>query len=251
MITQLEIGDVSVDIVFKDIKNVHLSVYPPTGRVRISAPSRMSLDNIRLFAISKLGWIRKHQTKLLSQDRETPREYLDRESHYLWGQRYLLDIVEQNGAARIEIEHRTLKLYVLPRATADRKAEIVDELYRAELKAAAKPLIEKWAARLQLPVPRVFVQRMKTKWGSSNPARSTIRLNLDLAKRPVICLDYVVLHEMAHFNVPNHSDKFAELLDRNFSNWRLVRQQLNEAPLSATNWDAEMLVGSARKQRGM
>ncbi|WP_341857987.1 M48 family metallopeptidase [Sinorhizobium medicae] len=232
MVTELEIGDVSVDVVFKDIKNVHLSVYPPTGRVRISAPCRMSLENIRLFAISKLGWIKKHQSKLLSQERESPREYLERESHYLWGQRYLLRLADRSDAPAVVVEHRHIVLHVGAEAPVQKRQAVLDDLYRRELKQAARPIIAKWESQLSVAVDRIFVQRMKTKWGSSNPRLRTIRLNLELAKKPVESLDYVVLHEMAHFLVPDHSLRFVGVMDENMPNWRLIRKTLNDAPLS-------------------
>jgi len=231
MTTELNIGGIPVDVVFKDIKNVHLSVYPPTGRVRISAPSRMTIENVRLFAISKLGWIKKQQGKLLSQERETPREFLERESHYAWGRRYLLRVEETDGHAGVDIRHRDMALHVEPGASVQRRQELVDDWYRRELRQAAAPLIHKWEIALELQVSRFFVQRMKTKWGSSNPALRTIRLNLELAKKAPECLDYVVLHEMLHFIVPNHSNRFQALLDEKMPGWRHVRQGLNEAPL--------------------
>lgn len=232
MVTELEIGDVSVDVVFKDIKNVHLSVYPPTGRVRISAPCRMSLENIRLFAISKLGWIKKHQSKLLSQEREYPREYLERESHYLWGQRYLLRLADSGEVPAVAVEHRHIVLHVGAEAPVQKRQAVLDDLYRREIRQAARPIIAKWESQLGVAVDRFFVQRMKTKWGSSNPRLRTIRLNLELAKKTVESLDYVILHEMAHFLVPDHSSRFVGIMDKNMPNWRLIRQTLNEAPLS-------------------
>lgn len=232
MVTILEIGDVSVDVVFKDIKNVHLSVYPPTGRIRISAPCRMDLENIRLFAISRLGWIKKQQSKLIAQERESPREYLERESHYLWGQRYLLQIEEGDGAAGVTIRHRHIAIHVEPMAPASRRQAVLDDWYRRELRAAAVPLIAHWEKVLKLELKRFFVQRMKTKWGSSNPHRGSIRLNLELAKKPPECLEYIILHEMLHFVVPNHGARFVGLLDEHMPGWRLIRQTLNEAPLS-------------------
>lgn len=232
MVAELEIGDVSVDVVFKDIKNVHLSVYPPTGRVRISAPCRMSLENIRLFAISKLGWIKKHQSKLLLQERESPREYLERESHYLWGQRYLLRLEDSDEVPAVVVEHRHIVLHVGAEAPTQKRQAVLDDLYRREIRQAARPLIAKWESQLGVAVDRFFVQRMKTKWGSSNPHLRTIRLNLELAKKTVESLDYVILHEMAHFLVQDHSLRFVGIMDKNMPNWRLVRQALNEAPLS-------------------
>ncbi len=232
MITVLEIGEVSVDVVFKDIKNVHLSVYPPTGRVRISAPCRMDLESIRLFAISKLGWIKKHQFKLLTQERESPREYLERESHYLWGHRYLLKVEEGERAPAVTVQHRHIVVHVEPMAPACRRKAVLDDWYRRELRSAATPIAARWEKTLNLQLKRFFIQRMRTKWGSSNPQRGSIRLNLELAKKPPECLDYIILHEMLHFIVPNHSARFVGLLDEHMPGWRHIRQALNSAPLT-------------------
>ena len=233
MVSELRLGDISVDVVLKDIKNVHLSVYPPTGRVRIAAPSSMSLETIRLFAISRLGWIKRQQRKQRAQERETPREYIERESHYLWGRRYLLRVVEGAARAYVVIDHRHIELGVRAEADAAKPQAVLDSWYREELRSAASELIEKWQERLGVEVERFFIQRMKTKWGGSSPARRTIRLNLELAKKDPECLDYVVLHEMAHFLVPNHSEGFVALLDQHMPNWRDVRKHLNDLPLPA------------------
>jgi predicted metal-dependent hydrolase len=236
MVAELSIGGVSVDVVFKDIKNVHLSVHPPTGRVRIAAPARMRIEAVRVFAISKLSWIKKQQIKLQAQARESPREYLERESHYLWGNRYLLRINEEEGPSGAASDHRAIVLTVPPHASMERRREILQSWYRAEMKTALEPLIGKWEKRLGVRVARTFVQRMKTKWGSSNPRLQHIRLNLELAKKPPQCLDYVVLHEMLHFLVPDHSEGFVALLDNHLPQWRIVRQTLNEEPLAHAEW---------------
>jgi predicted metal-dependent hydrolase len=236
MVTELNVGGVLVDVVFKDIKNVHLSVHPPTGRVRIAAPARMKIEAVRVFAISKLDWIRNHQSKLKAQERESPREYLERESHYLWGNRYLLRIIEGERPSGAISAHRTIVLTVPQRATTEKRRQILEGWYRAEMKAAVAPLVVKWERRLGVRVERAFIQKMKTKWGSSNPRLHHIRLNLELAKKPPACLDYVVLHEMLHFIVPDHSAPFVALLDHHLPQWRTVRQTLNEAPLSHADW---------------
>lgn len=233
MNTELTIGEISVDVIFKDIKNVHLSVYPPTGRVHISAPRRMSLENVRLFAISKIGWIKKHQAKIQDQPRETPREYLERESHYVWGRRYLLTIQEGGTKPAVSLGVRTLELAVPDGALPNIKEEILADWYRTELRKRATPLLDKWAKHLNVDLRTFYIQRMKTKWGSSNPQRKTVRLNLELAKFPPECLDYVALHEIAHFIVPNHSPEFIAILDRNLPGWRTIRDRLNEGPLPA------------------
>jgi predicted metal-dependent hydrolase len=232
MVAELTLGGVSVDVVFKDIKNVHLSVHPPTGRVRIAAPARMKMEAVRVFAISKLGWIKKQQSKLKSQEREPPREYLERESHNLWGTRYLLHIREGERPSGVISSHRKIVLTVPHRASSDNRRQVLEAWYREEMKAAQEPIIRKWEKRLGVRVERAFVQKMKTKWGSSNPHLRHIRLNLELAKKPAQCLDYVVLHEIAHFITPNHGPRFVSLLDHHMPSWRNTRQMLNEAPLT-------------------
>ena len=144
MRTRIQLGDIGVDVVRKDIKNVHLSVHPPTGRVRIAAPERMSLDTVRVFAIAKLPWIKKQQRKLREQERETAREYLDRESHYVWGQRYLLKVVEADQPASVELSHGRMILRVRPGTDKAKRQAIVEEWHREQLRKAVPPLIEKW-----------------------------------------------------------------------------------------------------------
>jgi predicted metal-dependent hydrolase len=236
MESTLKLGSVTVDVVKKDIKNVHLSVYPPEGRVRISAPLRMSPTSIRLFAISKLQWIRRQQGKLVDQERETPREYLERESHYLWGKRYLLQVVEVESSPRVEIRHRTIALYVRTSSGEDRKRELIEEWYRTQLREAAQPLIVKWERAMGVKVDKVFVRRMKTKWGSCSRTSSSIRLNTDLARKPPACLEYIVVHELAHLIEPSHNDRFIALLDRMMPNWRSYKRLLNQLPVRHENW---------------
>jgi predicted metal-dependent hydrolase len=236
MITELRLGEIAVDVVLKDIKNVHLGVYPPTGRVRISAPKRMSLDTIRVFAISKLGWIKQHQKKLRNQERETPREYLDRESHYVWGKRYLLKLVERHGVPKVELKHRKMILRILPGTSDETKHATLARWYREQVKAAAPALIVKWEPIIAVNVERVFVQKMKTKWGSCNHGTHSIRLNTDLAKKPPECLEYIVVHEMVHILEPTHSTRFVALMDRLMPQWRACRDELNRLPVCHENW---------------
>jgi predicted metal-dependent hydrolase len=233
---RLHLGDLSVDVVLKDIKNIHLSVYPPTGRVRISAPTRMSIDTIRVFAISKLGWIRQQQSRFQRQERESPREYLDRESHYVWGKRYLLKLVYEEAAPEIELKHRRMCLRVRPGTTDERKRAVLDEWYREQLKKAVPSLIAKWEPIMGVKVGRVFVQQMKTKWGSCNTDSKNIRLNADLARKPRECLEYIVVHEMAHLLVRHHNERFIGLMDQYMPNWKLLRQTLGNAPLAHKDW---------------
>jgi predicted metal-dependent hydrolase len=236
MVTKIELSEIAVDVVKKDIKNVHLSVYPPTGKVRISAPLRMDLETIRMFAISKLGWIRQQQKKVSEQEREPPREYLDRESHYVWGRRYLLQLIEKDAAPEVELKHNKMIVQTRPATSEEKKQAVLDEWYRAQLKEAALPLIAKWEPLMDVKVERFFVQRMKTKWGSCSPGSASIRLNTDLAKKPRECFEYIVVHEMAHLLEPTHNSRFIALMDLFMPNWRFYRQVLNRLPVRHENW---------------
>ncbi|MGD0496877.1 MAG: SprT family zinc-dependent metalloprotease [Bryobacteraceae bacterium] len=236
MAVRIELGDISVDVLKKNIKNVHLSVYPPTGAVRISAPLRMSLDTIRVFAVSKLGWIRRQRKKVQEQEREPRREYLNRESHYVWGRRYLLKVIERDAAPGIELKHSQLALQVRPGAGDEKKQAVLEDWYRAQVREAAPPLIARWEPLIGVKVERVFVQRMKTKWGSCSPGAASIRLNTDLARKPRECLEYIVVHEMAHLLEPTHSARFTVLMDRFMPKWQHYREVLNRLPLRHEEW---------------
>lgn len=236
MQTRIELGDIAVDVVRKDIRNVHLSVHPPTGRVRIAAPERMNLDTIRVFAVSKLDWIKQHQQKIQGQERETPREYLERESHYVWGQRYLLSIIEGSHHPSVELNHNRMVLRVRPGTDTERKQAIVEKWYREQLKPAAPPLIAKWEKLMGVKVERCFVQHMKTRWGSCNHESRTIRLNSELAKKPRECLEYIVVHEMVHLLEPAHNGRFLELMKRFMPKWQFYRDSLNRLPVRHETW---------------
>ncbi len=236
MTERIDLGGIVVDVLRKDIKNVHLSVYPPTGKVRISAPLRMNIDTIRVFAISKLPWIRQQQQKLREQEREMPREYLDRESHYVWGKRYLLKVVEKDSAPEVDLKHNTLLLRIRPGSGEEKKQAVLDEWYREQLKTAVPLLVAKWEPLMGVKVDRFFVQRMKTKWGSCNPIVGSIRLNSELAKKPRECLEYIVVHEMAHLLQTTHNSRFIALMDQFIPNWRFYRDQLNRLPVRHENW---------------
>ncbi len=236
MTSQLFLGDVSVDVVLKDIKNVHLSVHPPTGRIRIAAPQRMNMDAIRLFAISKLGWIKQQQRKLQGQDRETPREFLERESHYVWGKRYLLSVVELDKPPSVELSHNRIVLQVRPDSEETKRMQIVEGWYRNQIKMAVSELIERWVPRVGVEVAGVYVRRMKTRWGSCNAQARTIRLNTDLAKKPPLCLEYILVHEMIHILEPTHNECFQALMHQFMPDWEQRRLVLNRLPVRHENW---------------
>ena len=232
----LKLGDLEADLIKKDIKNIHLSVYPPTGRVRISAPNRMKTETIRSFALSKIPWIKREQKKLLKQERETRRDYVERESHYVWGQRCLLKVVEEDCPPTVDLRHKTITLHVRPNSNREKRAEIVETWYRNLVKEALPELIQKWEPILKVKVHRTFVSRMKTKWGSCNPKAENIRINSELAKKPKECLEYIVVHEMVHLLEPTHNDRFIQLMDRFLPQWKERRLTLNRLPVSHEDW---------------
>jgi predicted metal-dependent hydrolase len=237
MVERFEIAGIGVDVVFKNIKNIHLSVNPPSGAVRIAAPERMKLDTIRVFAVSKLGWIKRQQRKFQEQERETPREFLERESHYVWGNRYLLKVMEADRAPSVELKHRRLVLHIRPGANEAARQAIIDAWYRGLIKEAVRPMIAKWEPILKVAVNQVFVQRMKTKWGSCAAASRNLRLNTDLAKKPIDCLEYIVVHEMAHLLEPTHNARFIALMDTFMPNWQFQRELLNKLPVRQEAWE--------------
>lgn len=234
---QILVRELKVEVVRKDIKNLHLGVYPPEGRVRVAAPLLVDDEAIRLAVISKLTWIKRQQNRFLAQERQSEREYIYRESHYFLGHHYLLNVIEHKGPSRVEITNKTrIDLYVPIGSDASKREQVLLEWYRRELKALIPSLIEKWEGPLGVTVDDWGVKKMKTKWGSCNIKARRIWLNLELAKKPAQCLEYVVVHEMVHLLERNHTDRFRELMDRFMPQWRLYRDELNQAPLSHETW---------------
>jgi predicted metal-dependent hydrolase len=236
MVEVIDLGGIAADVLRKRIKHVHLSIYPPTGRVRISAPERMALDSIRLFAISKLSWIKYQQRKVKAQEREAPRDYVDRESHYLWGKRYLLTLIERDAAPSITLQHNRIVLSVRPNTSLQRREELLDAWYREQIKTAAPALLKKWEALMKVAPSRIYVQRMKTQWGSCNSVSRAIRLNTDLAKKPPECLEYIVVHEMAHLIEPSHNARFISIMNLFMPKWQHFRDGLNSLPVRHADW---------------
>lgn len=236
MDTEVEVGDLKVEVIRKDIKNIHLSVHPPLGSVRVAAPLRMSLDAIRVFALSKLSWIKGQQKKIQSQEREPSREFLDHESHYVWGKRYLLTISETDKIPMVELTAKFLVFHVRPGTSKLKMAAILEGWYRKELRAAALDLVAKWEPLLSVKVGSIFIQKMKTKWGACVPENRSLRFNTELARKPPEFLEYVVIHEMVHLLVPSHSARFTELMDHFMPSWRQCRDELNRLPLRQEIW---------------
>ena len=232
----IQIGELSVRLTVKDIKNVHLSVHPPDGHVTLTAPAGTRPDVARAYAISRLGWIRQQQEKLKNQARETPRQFVTRESHSLWGQRRLLSIVHREAPPSVSIDHKRITLTVRPGADAAKRARVIHAWHKSLLHGAVPGLIRKWEPKLKVKVNSYFLQRMKTRWGSCNHEAGHIRLNTELVKKPKDLLEYVVVHEMVHLLEPTHSERFMSLLQQHYPSWREARAELNDLPLGAEAW---------------
>lgn len=232
----IQLGDIKIAVNRKAVKNVHLSVHPPAGHVTLVAPTETRLEVIRAYAISKLGWIKNQQDKLLNQSRETQRQFVERETHYLWGRRYLLSVVERETKPSVTLDHRRISLIVRPGSDVQKRAEVIHEWHKSLLHEAVPTLISKWEQKLKVKVTGYFLQRMKTKWGSCNHSAGNIRLNTELVKKPKDLLEYVIVHELAHLLEPTHCDRFVAILDEHYPTWREARAELNELPLSAEIW---------------
>jgi predicted metal-dependent hydrolase len=232
----LTVSGIDIDIVYKDIKNLHIGVYPPMGRVRVAAPTKFDDDNVRLAVIRRLPWIKKQREKLQAAERQSEREMLSGESHYVWGRRCRLTVIERPGRPHFELDGDRMLLYVSPGTPADRRRELLDRWYREQLRQALPPLMNKWEAKLDLSVPRWSVRRMKTKWASCNRESRHIWFNTELAKKHPDCLEYIVVHEMTHYLERNHGERFTKLMDGFMPSWRARRDQLNDSPLAAEPW---------------
>ena len=233
----IKVSGIDVEIIRKDIKNLHVGVYPPEGKVRVAAPLVLNDDAVRLAVISKLAWIKRQKAHFKEQPRQSKREYVQRESHYFLGRRYLLNITEQEGRPRVELRRSNrIDLFVPPGTDASKRERLIMDWYRKELKNRIPGLIEKWQPVIGVQVDDWGVKRMKTKWGSCNREARRIWLNLELAKKPVLCLEYIVVHEMVHLLERKHTERFNALMDAFMPSWRLYRDELNHTPLSHEIW---------------
>lgn len=236
MTETLHLGDIAIELTRKTVKHVHLTVHPPEGRVSLVAPTGTRTEVARAYAISKLGWICAQRARFACQARESTRRFVTRESHYLWGRRYLLAVEHQDAKPRVKLDHRHVTLVVRPGSTEAVRARVMNEWHKSLLHQVVPLLIAKWEPQLGVRVAGYFLQRMKTKWGSCNSRAGHIRLNTELVKKPRDLLEYVVVHEMLHLKEPIHSDRFVELLNQHYPAWRNARLELNELPLGAEIW---------------
>jgi predicted metal-dependent hydrolase len=231
------VGGLRVDVVRKPIKNLHMGVYPPNGRVRVAAPETVSDDAVRLAVVTRMGWIKRQRAKFEAQARQSERAYVSGESHFFLGRRYRLNVVSYEGVARISIRNsRTVDFRIRASCAVAEREKAFLNWSRRELRKVAAPLIEKWAPLVEVPAPRWGIRRMKTKWGTCNAEAGRIWLNLELIKKPIHCLEYVIVHEMVHFRVRNHDERFIAMMGELLPRWSSIREELNASPLGHENW---------------
>lgn len=232
----LSVAGFEVDVDYKDIKNLHLSVYPPAGRIRVAAPQRTTEEAIRLAIVQRLPWIKRQREQFQNASRQTERNMVSGETHYVWGKRYLLDVSRSSGAYGVETKGSTLWVITPEGTDAGGRFAALDRWYRRELKSAVPALLEKWQPILDVQADKVVARRMKTKWGTCIAGSRTIWLNPELAKKDPRCLEYIVVHELAHLRERGHGERFISLMDQVLTDWRARRDQLNEAPLRHEEW---------------
>lgn len=235
----LRLGSIEALIIRKQVKNLHLSVLPPLGKVRVTAPEDMKDDAIRTLLATKLPWIKKQQEKFKGQARQTKREYVSGESHYFFGQRYRLEVLYKEAAPVVCLKGKSkIVLQVRPNSPVEKRAEVMTEWYRQQLQPVAEKLMTKWQKKLKLQVGTWKIQRMKTRWGTCNHEASRILLNLELAKKPQACLEYVVVHELLHLIEKKHNDNFVNMMEKHLPKWQSTKQELNGLLLSHEEWNA-------------
>lgn len=235
---QIEVSGISVNVVRKDIKNLHLAVYPPHGRVRVAVPLRTSDETVRLAVISRLGWIRRQQKSLDEQERQSLREMMTGESHFVLGRRYRLQVTESEGSAAVALRNgRVLEMRVRPGLEPEGRRELLQRWYRQMLRDRVPELLSKWEPIVGVRVAQCGIKRMKTKWGTCNIEAKRIWLNLELAKKPIVCLEYILVHEMVHLLERHHNDRFRAYMNQFMPNWRTHRTELNRAPLAHEDWE--------------
>lgn len=234
---QITVNNIVIDVIRKDIKNLHLAVYPPNGRVRIAAPLKVDDDAVRLFAISKLSWIKKNQAKFVNQERQTERKFISGETHYFKGQRYRLNVIHHNGHSKVVLRNKQyIDLYIQKDLTEQQREKVMNNWYRKILKEQIPSLIEKWQKIIGVEVAEWEVKIMKTKWGTCNRDARRIWLNLELAKKSEKCLEYIIVHEMVHLLERNHTDRFVGFMDKFMPQWRNYKDELNSSVLKHEQW---------------
>lgn len=234
---EIEIGGIAVEVLRKEIKHLHVGVYPPKGRVRVAAPRHLGDEAVRLAVVSRLGWIRRKQKEFAEQDRQSQREVVTGESHYFLGRRYLLNVKKRDGPTGVRLVGKaSIELRLPPSHDADQRDLVLQRWYRRQLRELLPPLLTKWEPRVGKAASDVRIKKMKTRWGSCNATARRIWLNLELIKKPVSCLEYVLVHELVHLHERHHNDRFLEWMDALMPTWRVHREDLNRAPLAHEEW---------------
>ena len=234
---RIKVSSILVDVIKKDIKNIHLAVYPPSGRVRIAVPLKTSDESVRLFIISKISWIKKQKTKFENTERQSERNYVTRESHYFQGKRYLLNVIEHDGPAKVEIRNKKfIDIYVKKGSTISRRERLLTEWYRKQLKEQVPVLLKKWEKVVGVKTEDWGIKQMKTKWGTCNIRAKRIWLNLELIKKPEHFLEYIIVHELVHLLERNHNERFISYMDNFLPPWRSYKKQLNQFILPHSSW---------------
>jgi predicted metal-dependent hydrolase len=234
---RMQVCNLKVETIRKDIKNIHLGVYPPNGRVRVAAPLKTSDESIRLMVITKIPWIKKQKSKFSKQERQTKRDYVSGESHYFFGKRYLLNVQSTDSKPRVEIKrNKFIDLHINQDTALEKREKVLEEFYRSEIKKHIPALVDKWEKIIGVNVKEAKVKKMKTKWGTCNPKDKRIWLNLELAKKPLNCMEYVIVHEMIHFLEKSHNDKYRYLISSHLPQWEQYRNELNNSVLGYSSW---------------
>lgn len=236
--SEIVVAGIHVQIIRKDIKNLHLGVHPPEGRVRVAVPEHVTDERIRLAVIDKLAWIKKQQAEFMAQPRQSAREMVTGESHYFFGRSYRLEVIEKTGKHKVELAGASkIRLCVTENTSTERRLKLINEWYREQLKQLIPKLVEQWQTKIGVTANDWGVKKMKTKWGSCNIEEKRIWINLDLAKKPPECLEYIIVHELVHLLERNHNSRFIAFMDEFMPKWRLHRDTLNKSPLSHEEWE--------------
>ncbi len=231
------VDGIEVQVVRKAIKNLHLGVYPPDGRVRMAVPNHITDDNVRLAVVSRLSWIKKQQQAFRQQARQSERQYVSGECHYYQGKSFRLEVIERRGRHAVEaMQSGRLRMYVSPGTSVANRAKLLEEWRRSELRVRVAELLDQWQPLVGKEVTHWGIKKMRTKWGSCNRERRSIWLNLELSKKPPECLEYILVHELVHLLERGHNDNFKQHMDRLLPQWRLIKARLNQLPLKHEEW---------------
>ncbi len=240
MATRFKISNLQIETIRKDIKNIHLGVYPPDGRIRVSVPLATNDETLRIFLITKATWLKKQKERFSKQERQTKREYVSGESHYIFGKKYQLTVQKNEEKPEIKITKKTsIKLTTKPKTTIYQKQKIFEKFYRDELEKIIPKLLKKWEKKVGVKVKEVKIKKMKTKWGTCNIKDKRIWLNLELAKQPLYCIDYVFVHELVHLKERKHNERFLSILEHAYPKWRQSKEELNQRILSYFEWNCQ------------